>query len=229
MLTLIHFYPRSPYGERRRAPSPPRQEFYFYPRSPYGERHWVDLRWFDCFGISIHALLTESDIAGRITSNGTKISIHALLTESDIGLVFLWWGVRISIHALLTESDLYDTYAKVLRVNISIHALLTESDYRAPPYNLMIQHISIHALLTESDPGKNLINGICLIFLSTLSLRRATWKMNLLLKRCRHFYPRSPYGERHPSVMQEIAQQRISIHALLTESDHRSNGNSSDT
>ena len=33
------------------------------------------------------------------------------------------------------------------------------------------------------------------------------------------FYPRSPYGERPPSVMQEIAQQRISIHALLTESD----------
>ena len=35
---------------------------------------------------------------------------------------------EISIHALLAESDLYDTYAKVLRVNISIHALLAESD-----------------------------------------------------------------------------------------------------
>ena len=57
----MHFYPRSPCGERRRlpindsitlqflstlslrratgrAPSPPRREFYFYPRSPCGER-----------------------------------------------------------------------------------------------------------------------------------------------------------------------------------------------
>ena len=33
--------------------------------------------------ISIHALLAESDMAGRITLNGTKISIHALLAESD--------------------------------------------------------------------------------------------------------------------------------------------------
>ena len=46
---------------------------------------------------------------------------------------------------------LYDTYAKVLRVNISIHALLAESDFQT---------------------GK-LCNRLQ-IFLSTLSLRRAT-------------------------------------------------------
>ena len=45
---------------------------------------------------------------------------------------------------------LYDTYAKVLRVNISIHALLTESDVGASQ-GADFGHISIHALLTESD------------------------------------------------------------------------------
>ena len=71
---------------------------------------------------------------------------------------------------------LYDTYAKVLRVNISIHALLTESDYVLIRYRINARYfyprspygerpmqivivvvrtvISIHALLTESDHAK---------------------------------------------------------------------------
>ena len=45
-------------------------------------------------------------MAGRITSNGTKISIHALLAESDdtSGATYLIF-LAISIHALLAESD----------------------------------------------------------------------------------------------------------------------------
>ena len=60
-------------------------------------------------------------------------------------------------------------------------------------------YISIHALLAESDPGENLVNGIRLIFLSTLSLRRATrgWTLNI------------------------NGPMEISIHALLAESDSR--------
>ena len=45
---------------------------------------------------------------------------------------------------------LYDTYAKVLRVNISIHALLAESDEGPAKLPKQIR-ISIHALLAESD------------------------------------------------------------------------------
>ena len=69
------------------------------------------------------------------------------------------------------------------------------------------------------------------LFLSTLSLRRATRlldgskssieiSIHALLAESddpsvmqeiaqQHFYPRSPCGERHPSVMQEIAQQHF--------------------
>ena len=56
-------------------------------------------------------------------------------------------------------------------------------------------------------------------FLSTLSLRRAT----ALGRRRRHhpddFYPRSPCGERHPGQPVRGLPGRISIHALLAESD----------
>ena len=55
-------------------------------------------------------------------------------------------------------------------------------------------------------------------FLSTLSLRRATEARSLLL-RARHFYPRSPCGERRKELILVAFEGFISIHALLAESD----------
>ena len=103
-----------------------------------------------------------------------EISIHALLAESDdIGNLTIE-GFFISIHALLAESDGKST--TLTRIAwISIHALLAESDHTAP-----------RAGLTYGG-GK---------FLSTLSLRRATWKKSPPMCFTKHFYPRSPCGER---------------------------------
>ena len=62
--------------------------------------------WVICTGVSIHALLAESDIAGLITLNGTKVSIHALLAESDLLRHSAGCNCHsVSIHALLAESD----------------------------------------------------------------------------------------------------------------------------
>ena len=58
------------------------------------------------------------------------------------------------------------------------------------------------------------------LFLSTLSLRRATsWRlvMNLLSS---YFYPRSPCGERPIKQKITVLAIAISIHALLAESDN---------
>ena len=55
-------------------------------------------------------------------------------------------------------------------------------------------------------------------FLSTLSLRRATRGEFVKREINRHFYPRSPCGER-PRQKISIRQPHISIHALLAESD----------
>ena len=81
---------------------------------------------------------------------------------------------------------------------ISIHALLAESDYLDTHRYDVAHRISIHALLAESDVSLMLYDTSSLIFLSTLSLRRATDQ------KTRNWYT----GE-------------ISIHALLAESDRR--------
>ena len=59
-----HFYPRSPCGERRSSKiiSSP-IIIYFYPRSPCGERRVTVLGIQHRTGISIHALLAESDVS----------------------------------------------------------------------------------------------------------------------------------------------------------------------
>ena len=62
----------------------PLQYGYFYPRSPCGERPECHLQISRENGISIHALLAESDVTARIIDpTYGKISIHALLAESD--------------------------------------------------------------------------------------------------------------------------------------------------
>ena len=80
---------------------------------------------------------------------------------------------RISIHALLAESDLIAATSNP-ETGISIHALLAESDRRVQQVRQVRLGISIHALLAESDILGNVVAGLHMSFLSTLSLRRAT-------------------------------------------------------
>ena len=104
-------------------------------------------------------------------------------------------------------------------------------------------YISIHALLAESDKYKNIIIIIDELFLSTLSLRRATSSAQFVGAESGYFYPRSPCGERQSIKVTAISVREflstlslrrattdmskrlielcISIHALLAESDTR--------
>ena len=69
----------------------------------------------------------------------------------------------------MTARIIDPTYGK-----ISIHALLAESDTSVLP-TIPAPAISIHALLAESD-GNFITNELLTaLFLSTLSLRRATY------------------------------------------------------
>ena len=79
--------------------------------------------------------------------------------------------------------------------------------------------ISIHALLAESDLVIMLYDSSVLIFLSTLSLRRATAEKHVQPPRQQDFYPRSPCGERRCTLFCRYPARCISIHALLAESD----------
>ena len=79
--------------------------------------------------------------------------------------------------------------------------------------------ISIHALLAESDSQSSAKSTPEEAFLSTLSLRRATFLLVLLICPPLDFYPRSPCGERRWLRCWQLAACDISIHALLAESD----------
>ena len=167
----------------------------FYPRSPCGERQDNGACATDPKGISIHALLAESDHTPRSASPWQVISIHALLAESDEQWHHDDLRCDISIHALLAESDDMSSAYPAVQC-ISIHALLAESDRTRHRQNVW-SIISIHALLAESDKAMYTI-WVCMSrFLSTLSLRRAT---------CRQILVTLRYS--------------ISIHALLAESDY---------
>ena len=105
---------------------------------------------------------------------------------------------------------------------ISIHALLAESD-QASGAEPTPEAISIHALLAESDDDNAATNLLNITFLSTLSLRRATVHYDNYNLHCVIFYPRSPCGERRVHYDNYNLHCVFSIHALLAESDDKSN------
>ena len=112
---------------------------------------------------------------------------------------------------------LKELQAKNAGYAISIHALLAESD-DIPEHQRRAGRISIHALLAESDAPMAFIAAQRSRFLSTLSLRRATPHLPGICGGGDNFYPRSPCGER-PHCIGFTQRGRISIHALLAESD----------
>ena len=124
-------------------------------------------------GISIHALLAESDESIETLRTVSVISIHALLAESDRCKFGRNNGKVISIHALLAESD-----TRTQSASLSLKYFYPRSPCgerrcgccarcrywgyfypRSPcgerPYDGLIASanfcISIHALLAESD------------------------------------------------------------------------------
>ena len=192
---------------------------YFYPRSPCGERQcWKrhKCRKSQKFLSTLSLRRATDKVLEAVSRNG--ISIHALLAESDNGRKSLnalaeyfyprspcgerpnfhrvrYNTVDISIHALLAESD--DTDWEIVNVpKISIHALLAESDRH------LSQLIPLHSYFYPRSPcgerlaevdGEDTSSG--------------------------DFYPRSPCGER-PTITGIIySDRKISIHALLAESD----------
>ena len=151
---LLHhdFYPRSPCGERPlETICCWRCNGYFYPRSPCGERRLFFCSMINTNIISIHALLAESDMYHRVDRETACISIHALLAESDY------------IHPYSFPFNQY-FYPR---------SPCGERPIKGKPASPVIG-ISIHALLAESDLNAHLYYHSRGLFLSTLSLRRAT-------------------------------------------------------
>ena len=176
------------------------QEYrYFYPRSPCGERQYQLIKSSIFTLISIHALLAESDI-DMISQPGCALPFLSTLslrraTTDELGTRLC--DYCISIHALLAESDpkgsVHDFKLEEFLSTLSLRRATLATwqpghvcrDFypRSPcgerQENCMdgykIVYISIHALLAESDAGILAHHARKIVFLSTLSLRRATY------------------------------------------------------
>ena len=147
----------------------------FYPRSPCGERH----NFKKSVSVTVPFLSTLSLRRATIHSCSRPSRQSNFYPRSPCGerhsdpVTDKAWAL-ISIHALLAESDSVTTSFQG-GFAISIHALLAESD-------------TIFAVRPYDAP----------IFLSTLSLRRATRWARSRRRPSGDFYPRSPCGERPP-------------------------------
>ena len=153
----------------------------------------------DSLTISIHALLAESDTRGEHHASSQQEFLSTLSLRRATGS-----GCR---HRQRRE---YFYPRSPCGERLHIGALL-----------LSVGLISIHALLAESDDGDVFLVSPSSTFLSTLSLRRATWKPQRLRSLRPYFYPRSPCGERPSRENDNRAITIISIHALLAESDRQ--------
>ena len=169
-----HFYPRSPCGERRGSKAGVGGLENFYPRSPCGERRAEIRAEMKAEMISIHALLAESD--KRILSpppqipyfyprspcgERRKVSANAFSLSVFLSTLSLRRATAAFFAAAPPKNNFYPRSPCGERQQAA-HAL----------FNAV--NISIHALLAESDLYTAEGNGVVVLFLSTLSLRRAT-------------------------------------------------------
>ena len=152
----MHFYPRSPCGERRPHGCLRWCCRNFYPRSPCGERPGKLPGQHGQLPISIHALLAESDLVTALCSHshphfyprspcGERLVGHAVIHQAIADFYPrspcgerrqsspkpLVSSVFLSTLSLRRATGQGDTLVIVL--DISIHALLAESDWRWCP------------------------------------------------------------------------------------------------
>ena len=146
--------------------------------------------------ISIHALLAESDGLDYDPIVHIEISIHALLAESDSASLWLDWLFpeflsTLSLRRATPPSAMSSSGKEYFYPRSPC------GERQAPPcYNLMI-----HQNFYPRSPCGERLNLTfhqrgCIIFLFTLSLRRATPPSITPTASRRYFYPRSPCGER---------------------------------
>ena len=112
-------------------------------------------------GISIHALLAESDANSQQEKNNGHefLSTLSLRRATRVHWFSLIFDIFLSTLSLRRATH-YDNY-NLHCVEISIHALLAESDTGQKRLRQKLA-ISIHALLAESDFGRAFWPGLSL-------------------------------------------------------------------
>ena len=235
------FYPRSPCGERRYSlrPPPARGEISIHALLAESDHARVGV----AAGavISIHALLAESDVLRQGLGSwssyfyprspcGERLCAehHANSQQEFLSTLSLRRATTLVTTHVIFCDHFYPRSPCGERPGTHPNTLATKNFYprspcgerRGEPITAEQNvQISIHALLAESDAREFARLVTMELFLSTLSLRRATSCFAWNCAKCRYFYPRSPCGERLGQGRDLFLVHFISIHALLAESD----------
>ena len=148
---------------------------------------------------------------------GTAFLSTLSLRRATPRVIMLCRNYSISIHALLAESDGAAIGHRLHNIDFYPRSPCGE---RRPvcqwrrSLKIFLSTLSLRRA-THWQTGQSRTRQ----FLSTLSLRRATTCTRRPISRVLHFYPRSPCGERRCAPSANGAGPSISIHALLAESD----------
>ena len=175
-----------------------KKQRYFYPRSPCGERQCQQSRGSCIRTISIHALLAESDSVPGFCRSRLLISIHALLAESDTEWSTLPEDNKKFLSTLsLRRATIFNTLQIIVDGYFYPRSPCGERRYTTTPEYDPYDNFYPRSPCGERPLGGVKIGSNITVFLSTLSLRRAT-----------------------SADFVEIDDFKISIHALLAESDN---------
>ena len=193
---------------------PPRD---FYPRSPCGERRKRPM-----IPTTPPAFLSTLSLRRATALLNFWIIVMIFLSTLSLRRATRGWtlninGSMISIHALLAESDSPKERKEVSSMNFYPRSPCGE---RRPTktcgcrMTIFLSTLSLRRATYWATRAR-----AAQLFLSTLSLRRATPPRHWHGGVTGHFYPRSPCGERRCMSRKTPVQAAISIHALLAESD----------
>ena len=157
------------------GPSGPAFLYNFYPRSPCGERRVMPVSLQVIPLISIHALLAESDVC----TTTTTICIVSFLSTLSLRRATIDTSKDV-----IKTANFYPRSPCGERPVTTVVVGPSRDFYPRSPcgerpwwlrcWQLAARDISIHALLAESDVLCLFPCRLFLLFLSTLSLRRAT-------------------------------------------------------
>ena len=216
---------------------------HFYPRSPCGERRVVNLH------ANRHRLFLSTLSLRRATrlQNPIKVQIVFLSTLSLRRATILQGKSQFYDFYFYPRSPCGERPLKLSKFEVVVIFLSTLSLRRATFNGLTKDGCGLD-FYPRSPCGERLIGPVSFFntfpFLSTLSLRRATSCTSMGRPKRLYFYPRSPCGERHapshslypsnyfyprspcgerPLTGTMPRGKMISIHALLAESDRLAN------
>ena len=156
--------------------------------------------------ISIHAPRVGSDLPEQQSRQAEYISIHAPRVGSDVVQVDILHRSRqfqstLPVWGATPSNDQYRTPAFKFQSTLPVWGATAVLG----PF-VFVFHISIHAPRVGSDARSVSVHGCGRRFQSTLPVWGATDRQDNLSQFFRHFNPRSPCGERLPSLVSALPQ-----------------------